>query len=108
KGVVDPTAFTILPPSLEALDRVLERDDVDYVGTRLHAGIRALNHGRRSLVVTVDNRARHISQDTGLPTLERTELGEKLTDWINGSYATEIVLPEEAIAAWKAQFKQGY
>ena len=106
KGVVDPTAFTILPPSLEALDRVLERDDVDYIGARLHAGIRALNHGRRSLVITVDNRARHIAQDTGLPTLERTELREKLVDWINGSHATEIVLPDKAIAAWKMQFRR--
>lgn len=104
RGVIDPTAFTILPPSLGELDRILNRDDIDYVGTRLHAGIRALNHGRRSLVVTVDNRARNIARDTGLPTVERAELKDRLVDWIDGSAATEIELPVEAIDAWKRQF----
>lgn len=105
KGVVDPTAFKILPPSLSALDRVLDRDDVDYVGTRLHAGIRALNHGRRSLIVAVDNRARHISQDTGLPIIERSSLQDGLLDWIYGSQATRISLPLDSIETWKRQFQ---
>lgn len=103
-GVVDPTAYTILPPSLTELDRVLSCDDIEYVGTRLHAGIRALNHGRRSLIVAVDNRARHIAHDTGLPVMERDDLGNNLASWINGFHATEIVLPADEIRRWKSQF----
>lgn len=104
RGVIDPTAFTILPPRLSELDRILSQDNIDYVGARLHAGIRALGHKKRSLIVSVDNRARHIAEGTGLPVMEREDLEEGLSRWINSSYQTEIVLPVEAIKQWKAQF----
>lgn len=105
RGVVDPTAYTILRPSLSALDEVLSRPDIDYVGVRLHAGIRALNHGRRTLVVCVDNRARHIARDTGLPIIERSDLRQGLVEWIYGQAPTAISLPWDEIETWKSQFR---
>lgn len=29
-------------------------DDIDYIGTHLHGGIRALNNEKRSLIITVE------------------------------------------------------
>jgi hypothetical protein len=43
------------------------RYDVDFVGARLHGGIRALQRGRRTLTIALDNRAREIAGDTGMP-----------------------------------------
>ncbi len=104
--IVDPADYTILPASLEELDCVLSRPGVDYVGTRLHAGIRALNRGRRTLIIVVDNRARHIAQDTNLPVIERGDLESGLRAWIDGPTATDIRLPVDNIRRWKAQFER--
>ena len=38
-------------------DALIQDTECDYIGTRLHGGIRALQHGRRSLILSVDNRA---------------------------------------------------
>jgi len=100
------TQIRVLPPSLKAFDRLLEDGMVDYVGTRLHGGIRALNKGRRSLIVGVDNRAIEIGRDTGLPVLPRAELETELEARVNASAPTCIRLPEENITRWKAQFRQ--
>jgi polysaccharide pyruvyl transferase WcaK-like protein len=48
----------ILPPKLESYNSLLETDEsLDFVGTRLHAGVRALQKKRRSIIIGVDNRA---------------------------------------------------
>ncbi len=44
-AIVSLDDFTLIGPSLSELDELLVSGEVDYVGTRLHAGIRALNHG---------------------------------------------------------------
>jgi len=64
----------IIGPGLSSLDQVLSRPHIDYVGTRLHAGIRALQHGRRSLILAVDNRAKEISKDTNLWVVDRSDI----------------------------------
>lgn len=65
--------ITVLARSIEAYNSILSYDPIDYVGTRLHAGIRALQYGRRAFIVALDNRAVEISKDTGLPVLKRTD-----------------------------------
>ena len=67
------TRITILERSLKAYDRLLS-GNIDYVGTRLHGGIRALQRGKRAFVIAVDNRAAEISRDTNLPVVDRTAL----------------------------------
>lgn len=104
--IVDLNDYEIIPPSLSELDKYLSRKDVDYIGTRLHAGIRSLNYLNRSLIISIDNRARTISKDTHLPTIERCDIEDKLVDWIYSEYITEIVLPVDAIEEWKGQFKK--
>lgn len=93
----------IIPPSLNAYDSFLKENRVDYVGTRLHGGIRALNNGIRTIILAVDNRAREIGNDTGLQVLDRAEI-EKLPRIIETQWETNIRIPEENIRIWKEQF----
>ncbi|MBD0379779.1 polysaccharide pyruvyl transferase family protein [Paenibacillus sedimenti] len=92
-----------IPPSLQALDHILATLDCDYIGTRLHAGIRSLQHKRRSLILAVDNRAKEISKDTELPVVDRKDIAG-IQEWITRSEGTRIRLPLEQIKAWKDQF----
>lgn len=90
--------------TLKDYDHILEETDLDYVGTRLHAGIRALDKGHRSLIVSIDNRAECISMDTGLPIIKREDVMLCLTDRLNNSIETKITLPWRNIQIFKKQF----
>ena len=91
-------------PSVAALDAVLtSKLDLDYVGNRLHAGIRALQHGRRAMIVEIDNRAREMGADFGLPTVGRTDF-ERLERMITEPLEIAVNLPQAAIDRWKGQF----
>lgn len=94
----------ILPPSLAAFDRALEEGETDFAGTRLHAGIRALQKGCRALIVSVDNRAREMGKDFGLPVLERAEIAS-LEARLLSSEPLKVRLPMHEINTWRAQFK---
>lgn len=96
----------ILRRDLDELKTVLQTESVDYVGNRLHAGILALNMGRRSCIIAIDNRAIEIGKDTGLPVIPREEIEGKLESWINGNENLSIQMPWENIARWKNQFKE--
>ena len=102
----DPIAsIRVVPATLEAYDKLLDSDlELDYVGTRLHAGVRALQRGRRALILAVDNRAREISADTGLPCIPREDARARLEGLIPSFSARTIKLPAEAIRGWLAQF----
>lgn len=93
-----------IAPKLSAFDRFLEENECDYVGTRLHAGIRAIQKKRRSIIIGIDNRAIEMRKDIGLNVLERAKM-ESLPDFI---YREEPVLLHQdwqAIRRWKNQFK---
>lgn len=105
KSLKIPFEVEIIPPYLKAYDKVLDgTPSLDYIGSRLHGGIRALNHKIRSLIIGVDNRATEIHKDTNLPFIKREEI-DQLSQWINGNHGTEIFLPVENILEWKEQFK---
>ena len=93
----------IIPASLSAFDSVLKMDNIDYIGTRLHAGIRALQMKVRTLIVSIDNRAEEKNKDFNLPIIKRDSLSD-LSYIINTSFSTEINIPEEKIEKWKSQF----
>jgi polysaccharide pyruvyl transferase WcaK-like protein len=96
--------ITLIGPSLYEYDQLLlSADNLDYIGTRLHAGIRALQKKRRSIIIGIDNRAKEISNDFNLTVIERGDIAE-LSEAIKTPFSTEITLPNENIAAWKAQF----
>lgn len=96
----------IVPEGLERYDEVLRQGDLDYIGTRLHAGIRAMSYGHRSIIISIDNRAKAISQDTGLPIIKREDVPVYLQNRIYSEFETQICLPENNIATWKRQFSE--
>jgi polysaccharide pyruvyl transferase WcaK-like protein len=95
--------FIPINPNVAEYDRLLDEADVDFVGARLHGGIRALQRGRRALIVPVDNRATEISKSTALPVASRNEPAA-IERWIAHPRPTRIVLPWDAIEQWKDQF----
>ncbi len=99
-----PDNLVKIPHNLTDYEKVLQRGNFDYVGTRLHAGIFALNHKVRSLIVAVDNRAIEISRDTNLPVMLRENVGEKLEKVVNSELATKIHLQQENIKLFLDQF----
>ncbi len=92
-------------PNLRAYDTLLETEDLDFVGTRLHGGVRALQHKHRAVIIPIDNRAAEIARDTDLPTLSRGD-PDALGAWIDGGAKTVINLPQQAIDDWKDQIRR--
>ncbi len=97
----------IIPPSKEAYESVLNLDDIDYVGTRLHAGIYAMRHRKRSIIIVIDERAREINKSNNLVCLERDKISTELNTLINSTFETKIKMPLDTINEWRAQFKIG-
>lgn len=95
----------IITPSLTGFDTVLMNEEIDFVGTRLHGGIRALQKKKRSLIIAVDNRAAELSADTGLPIIGRGALEKGLLSWYDHDFRSEIKLPEAKINEFVAQFQ---
>lgn len=93
----------IIKPLLSEYDKLLSNHEIDYVGSRLHGGIRALNFRRRSLIIGVDIRATEINKDTNLPFVPGNNI-ECVNKWINSVKRTEIFLPHDNIKEWKSQF----
>jgi polysaccharide pyruvyl transferase WcaK-like protein len=89
--------------NLSGLHAALEIDDLDYVGNRLHAGIRALQKKRRTIILAIDNRAKEMGADFDLPTIGRTDF-EGLSAMIESNFETRIPLPTDRIEQWKSQF----
>jgi polysaccharide pyruvyl transferase WcaK-like protein len=94
----------IVAPNLAAYDRFLAAAPVDVIGTRLHGTIRGLLHGRRCLAITIDNRARDIGAETGLPVLDRARVPEDLAGLIDQPRTLNLLLPQNRIAEFQAQF----
>lgn len=96
--------LSILAPRLDAYDELLDSDaSVDFVGTRLHAGCRAMQKGRRALIIGVDNRAKEKQTNFNIPVLERQHIGQ-LQQKLASDIEIRINLPEQEIARWKQQF----
>lgn len=93
----------LVSPSLEAYKEVLDRGNIDYIGTRLHAGIYAMRHRVRSIILEVDNRTRDMKATYNLVTLKREDI-MSLDDMINNSFDTRINIDEKSIEKWKGQF----
>lgn len=101
-----PENLTTISSNLKDYESILNKGDVDYVGTRLHAGIHALNHKIRSIILAVDNRATEMGRDVNLPVIQRNEIAENLDNKINSEFSTDIQINQENIEFFKAQFRR--
>lgn len=95
--------ITLIPPKLKKYDEFLDFEDCDYVGTRLHAGIRAIQKNKRVLILAVDNRAAEIAKDIGLNVKPRDDISS-IQNFISGYYQTKLRIPFDEINLWKRQF----
>ena len=93
----------LVPPSVDAFSEVLSRPDIEYVGTRLHAGMFAMQHKKRTIILAIDNRVRDMKKVYDLHVIERKEI-EKLDDMIESTLPTDIRLKQENIDLWLSQF----
>lgn len=92
-------------PNLKAFDDVLDMEDIEFVGTRLHAGMRALQHQKRSVILSIDNRAKELNKNYNINIIEREEVGS-LKDYLLSDIKTNINIPIEEITLWKNQFEE--
>lgn len=93
----------LIPPSLAAYNTFLKETDCDYVGTRLHAGIKAMQARKRSIIIGVDNRSSDISKTYGINYVPRDDIDE-VNRMINISLETRVGINESAINAFLSQF----
>jgi polysaccharide pyruvyl transferase WcaK-like protein len=94
---------SILGMDLQSFNNTLLRQDIDYIGTRLHAGVRALQHKQRAMIISVDNRAEEMGKDFNLPVIARDQIASSLDRLADFNFS-DIRLPNENIANWKRQF----
>lgn len=95
---------TVIHPSLDAFKEALS-GDVDYIGNRLHGGIFAMQHRRRSIIVGIDYRASTMVRSFSIPYVDRVDLRDQLDRMILSEWPTEITgLDFSAIEQWKKQF----
>ena len=98
----------ILPATKKAYDDFITQNDTDYVGTRLHGGVYAMRHKRRSIIIAIDERAREINKANNLICIEKNEIKSQLAMLINSGFPTKIDMDFDAINCWKAQFEDFY
>ncbi|NYI11505.1 polysaccharide pyruvyl transferase WcaK-like protein [Nocardioides marinus] len=78
---------------------------VDYFGTRLHAGVRALQRGCSAAVLAIDNRAREISRDTGLQVVMPDGITDRaIAQAVVAGTAVGLRIPLQQIAMWREAF----
>lgn len=97
--------ISILERTLDSYNDLLTNNDIDYVGSRLHGGIHALQHKKRAIILAVDNRALEISKDTNIPVIKINEIKQKLKDKINSKWNVNIYLNNDNIKKWKETTK---
>lgn len=93
----------VLPANKNAYDEFLTASETDYVGTRLHGGIYAMRHGRRAIIIAIDERARGINKSNHLICIDKKEINQ-LPDLINAEFETRVLMDRNAIEQWKNQF----
>lgn len=94
----------IIPPRLPDYDALLRGGDIDFVGTRLHGGIRALQYGNRTLIIAFDNRAIEKAKDFNLPIIYRNNIAGDLKNMLCNNYSINLKINEREINQWKKQF----
>ena len=88
---------------VSSLERFLDqnKDDVLYIGTRLHGGIFSMQRGVKAVIISVDHRASEIAKDTALPIIG-TDIAAGIERWLCGSLKFDpIRLPTANIQRWR-------
>ena len=97
----------IVNPHLCDYDSFLDTHDVDFIGTRLHGGIRALQKLKRTIIIGIDNRAIELNRDFNIPVLSQNNISN-LGDYIDSEIKVDINIPRNNIVKFLSQFKINY
>lgn len=92
----------IVPPTLEDYENIL-RVNMDYIGTRLHGGIFAMRHKKRSIIIEIDERAHGMNETYNLNIIDRKDL-DRLEAMIHSEIITDVQVDFEAVNKWSSQF----
>ena len=98
--------INVISPSVDAYSDFLIKNDVDYVGTRLHGGMFAMQHQKRAIILAIDNRVRDLNAAYDLHVIERRDI-DKLPNMIEASLVTQVRLKQDNINKWLSQFIEG-
>lgn len=104
KKIYEGDQINIIYESLKDYNSFLENNIVDYIGTRLHAGIKAIQKFKRTIIIGIDNRAIEKSKDFNLKVIKRVEI-HLLQDEIYKDLPCDIKIPIKMIQKWKEQFE---
>ncbi len=99
----DSPEINIINPNLETFSILLKNNEIDYVGTRLHGGIFAMQMMCRAIIVIIDNRARDMQVTYNLNCIERTNI-DNLENLLNSEIETKININNKNINNWINQF----
>lgn len=103
ESLTDTRDITYINPLLKNYHEFLTTKDCDYVGTRLHAGIKAMQLLKRSIIIGVDNRSEDITKTYKLNYVLRENIDE-LDQMINERIITDINIDTDKISAFLQQF----
>lgn len=95
----------LIPPNKDAYEHILNMEDLDYIGTRLHGGIYAMRHKKRAIIIAIDERAKEIHKGNNLNCLSINEI-DQLDELINSEIETKVSMPFDEIERWKSQFEE--
>lgn len=92
----------IIEPQVGAYEKVLAQG-VDYIGTRLHAGIYAMRNGARSIIIVIDDRMNAMANNISNNCILQKNM-DMLQSKIYSEIDTYINLDWKMIKEWKEQF----
>lgn len=92
----------VVPPSVDEYEKVLNTD-VDYIGTRLHGGIFAMRHKKRAIIISIDERAKGMSETYNINTIHRNDFND-LEKLINSEIITDVNVDFNKVNMWLKQF----
>ncbi|EEX95049.1 capsular exopolysaccharide biosynthesis protein (Wzm) [Vibrio orientalis CIP 102891 = ATCC 33934] len=109
---IEHSVIEVISPSIDSITQLFSLNpELDYVGTRLHGGVLALQHHKRSIIIGVDNRAKEKQKDFGLPVIFRPEVATELDNYkralidrVEMPLEVSLRIPFENISTWKSQF----
>ncbi|MFJ7756109.1 polysaccharide pyruvyl transferase family protein [Peribacillus muralis] len=103
RGFENIKNINIVPPSVEEFEKILSKK-IDYVGTRLHGGIFAMRNKKRTIIISIDERAQGMAETYNINTIHRDEFNQ-LDEMINSEIITNVNVNYEKVNTWLKQFE---
>lgn len=101
-------SIRMISPNVDSFDSFLLEHECDYVGNRLHGGIFALQHHRRSIIISIDYRAKEMQKTFSFVYMDRNVIADHLDELIRKEWTTQIAgINMLKIKKWKSQFFEG-